>query len=135
MRTTLRIAIIAMLSISWLQAEAVSLLRAAELTTTYLKSEEIDGRALNDLFYVVGLRRLASDTVPPADGVAWRIDLEETDIKRDDPRMTLMITEEGKKYRRVLEITNDGTVRFGKMPDFPRKVVVGTRVVPAPDKK
>ena len=124
-----------MLCTSWLQAEAVPLLRAAELTTTYLKTEKVDGRTLNELFVVVGLRRLKSDTVPAEDGVAWRIELEETDMKRDDPRTTLIITEEGKKYRRVLEITNGGTVRFGKMPDFPRKVVVGTRIVPAPEKK
>ena len=124
-----------MLCTSWLQAEAVPLLHAAELTTTYLKTEKVDGRTLNELFVVVGLRRLKSDTVPSEDGVAWRIELEETDMKRDDPRTTLIITEEGKKYRRVLEITNGGTVRFGKMPDFPRKVVVGTRIVPAPEKK
>ncbi len=118
--------VLSVIMIACLKAEPVSLVRAAELATRFMESEKIEGRSFPELFAVTALRRIQNPEPVEPTTVVWRVDLQETEVERTSPAMQLSNMENGKRYRRVLEIRQDQSVVLGKVSAEPRP-----RVVPA----
>ncbi|RYD43138.1 MAG: hypothetical protein EOP85_10485 [Verrucomicrobiaceae bacterium] len=104
--------------------QQVSLLKAAELTTACLSDTKLAGKPMAEFFEVTGLVRTPPEH-PDADGVEWLAMLTQTTAQRAGVETMVMLQEDGKLYRRVLEIRKDGTVVIAKiLGGLPRARVV-----------
>ena len=130
MKTFFKMTVLSVLLTSSLNAEQISLVRAAELVTKFMDTEKIEDKRLVDLFSISALRRIQAPENAEPTTVAWRADLEETELERTQPAMQVATVENLKKYRRVLEIRQDQSVVIGKVSAEPRQMVVRPRIVP-----
>lgn len=116
----------------WARSQPISLVRAAELTTSFMEGTKINGKPISEFFSITALRRIPDpESIGPAT-VTWRVDLEETQLERTNEEMRVLVLVDGKRYRRVLEIRNDQTVAMGKVFAEPRQRIVRPRIVPPP---
>lgn len=89
---------------------------------------------LCDVFRVAVLRHVQVDSQKSAHAMVWQVELKKAADQPGDSGLPVMINENGKKYRRVLEISEDGKIRLGRMRAYPRSRIVvpsrNPRVVP-----
>lgn len=100
------------------------------MVTKFGKEEKIEGRPMQEFFTVSALlRSTVPDKIEPTT-VVWTAELKETPQERTSEATNAIFLEDGKKYRRVIQILNDQSIVIGKMYAEPRQMVVRPRIVP-----